>query len=104
MSAELLEGQPIAERIKDEVKQAVAQMPRPPKLAALLATDNPGARFYARSQQKACDEVGILYELHDPSKTGTLQTADELKAYVQKLNADPSVHGVILLMPVPQSS
>jgi len=102
MSARLLEGEPIAERIKDEVKQAVAAMATPPKLAAILATDNPGAKFYAGSQQKSCAEVGIDYELHDPSVTGPLETLEDMKAYVRKLNADESVSGIILLMPVPK--
>jgi len=102
MCAVLLEGEPIAARIRDEVSQAVGQMPSPPKLAAVLATDNPGAKFYARSQQKACGEAGILYELHDPERTGPLETAEQLKAYVRKLNADESVNGIILLMPVPE--
>ena len=101
MSAQLIEGEPIAERIKEEVRSAVTQLPAPPKLAAVLATDNPGAKFYAGSQQKACAEVGIHYELHDPEKTGPLSTAQDMKAYIRKLNADSSLSGIILLMPVP---
>jgi len=102
MSAQLLEGEPIAEQIKEQVREAVRQMAAPPKLAAVLATDNPGAKFYAASQEKACAEVGIAYELHDPQKTGPMQTADQLKAYIRRLNADPAVSGIILLMPVPE--
>ena len=101
MTAQMLKGEPIAEKITEEVRAAVAAMASPPKLAAVLASDNPGAKFYAGSQKKSCAEVGIDYELHDPEKTGALQTADQLKAYVQQLNADPSVSGIILLMPVP---
>jgi len=102
MSAQLLEGEPIAERIKEQVRAAVRQMAVPPKLAAVLATDNPGAKFYAASQEKACAEVGIAYELYDPQVAGPLDSADQLKAYVRRLNADPAVSGIILLMPVPQ--
>ena len=101
MTAQMLKGEPIAEKITEEVRAAVAAMASPPKLAAVLASDNPGAKFYAGSQKKSCAAVGIDYELHDPEKTGALQTADQLKAYVQQLNADPSVSGIILLMPVP---
>ena len=101
MTARLIEGEPIAEGIKAQVRKAVAGMRVPPKLAALLATDNPGAKFYAQSQQSACAEVGIQYELHDPARTGPLNTAEELKAYIRKLNAAPDLSGVILLMPLP---
>ena len=101
MTAQMLEGGPIAEKIKEEVRAAVAAMASPPKLAAVLASDNPGAKFYAGSQKKSCAEVGIDYELHDPEKTGALETGDQLTAYIRQLNADPSVSGIILLMPVP---
>ncbi|MDP6438329.1 MAG: bifunctional 5,10-methylenetetrahydrofolate dehydrogenase/5,10-methenyltetrahydrofolate cyclohydrolase [Candidatus Brocadiia bacterium] len=101
MSAKLIEGGPIAEKIKEEVRSAVAGMAKPPKLAAVLATDNPGAKFYAKSQASACEEVGIEYELHDPERTGPLGTSDEMKAYIRKLNGESSLTGVILLMPVP---
>ena len=102
MSAKLIEGEPVAERIKEEVRKAVAKLPTPPRLAALLATDNPGAKFYAKSQQTACAEVGIQYELHDPEKTGPLSTAEDLKRYIRKLNAAPGLSGIILLVPVPE--
>ena len=98
----MIEGGPTAERIKDEVKKAVARMSPAPKLAGVLATDNPGAKFYAKSQQSACEEVGIQYELHDPSRAEALDTTESIKAYIQGLNADPSLTGVILLMPVPE--
>ena len=101
MSARLLEGGPIADKIKAEVRAAVAKMSKPPKLAAVLATDNPGAKFYAQSQEKACAEVGIQFELHDAAKAGALDTTDKMKAYIHKVNGDPSINAVILLTPVP---
>jgi len=99
MSARLIEGEPIAERIKAEVKGQISQLPAAPKLAGVLASDNPGAKYYARSQQKACAEVGIEYELRELAPDCS---ADELKDYIRTLNADPQVNGVILLMPVPE--
>ncbi len=102
MAAKLIEGGPTAERIKNEVKSAVAAMAAPPKLAGVLATDNPGAKFYAKSQQAACGEVGIQYELHDSARAGVLDTTDSIKAYIRRLNADPALTGIILLMPVPE--
>jgi len=102
MPAELIEGGPIAEAIKGEVRSALSGLSRPPKLAALLATDNPGAKYYAKSQEEACAEVGIEYELHDASRTGPLASAEEMKAYVRGLNKDASLTGIILLVPVPE--
>jgi len=99
MSATLIEGQPVADRIKDEVKTKVAQMASPPKLAAVLASENPGAKFYARSQRKSCEEVGIEYELHtlDPDSS-----QGEIEEHIRGLNEQSDLNGIILLMPVPE--
>ncbi len=102
MTAELIEGGPVAERIKTEVKEAVGRMPEPPRLVSVLATDNAGAKFYAGSQKKACAEVGIEYELHDAEKIGERRDTGALQAYMQELNADKSVTGILQLMPVPE--
>ncbi len=102
MVAELIEGEPVAERIKAEVRDAVEKMPSPPRLASVLATDNAGAKFYARSQEKACAEVGIEYELHDTARIGDCGSAGALTAYMQKLNDDRSVNGILQLMPLPE--
>ncbi len=102
MSAELIKGEPIAADIKSDVTESVEKLAQPPKLAAILATDNPGARYYAKSQKKSCEEVGIDYELHDSDVTGGLSTAGEMKDYITGLNQDDSINGIILLMPVPE--
>jgi len=102
MSAKLLEGKPIAEAIRAKVKADVEAMKAKgvtPKLIALLAGDNPGAKFYAGAQQKACEEVGIAYEL---SQLPAEITQAELEAEIGKLNGNPSVNGILLLMPLPK--
>lgn len=98
MSAELLKGEPVAERMKDEVKEQVNALSSPPHLAAVLASDNPGAKYYAKSQEKACAEVGIEYELHELDSDAS---EERIEGYIEDLNADSDVNGIILLMPVP---
>jgi len=102
MSAKLLEGKPIAAGIEAEVQAAVADLQAKgvsPKLVSILVGDNPGAKFYAGAQGKACQGVGIAYELKQmPAET----TQAELEAEIGRLNGDASVHGIILLMPVPK--
>lgn len=99
MSANLLQGAPIADRIKASVVAAIAALGKTPKLAAILATDNKGAEFYARSQGKACEEVGMDFELFTlPPDASQADIESEITA----LNADPAVTGIILLMPVPE--
>lgn len=99
MSAKLLEGAPLADQIKADVKAAITQLGKTPKLAAILATDNKGAEFYAKSQGKACEEVGIDFELFTLAPDSA-QTA--IEAQIAALNADSGVTGIILLMPVPE--
>lgn len=99
MSAKLLEGAPIAEQIKTDVVAAIADLGRTPKLAAILATDNKGAEFYAKSQGKACEEVGIDFELFTLAPDAS---RGDLEAQIAALNADAGVTGIILLMPVPE--
>lgn len=102
MSATLLEGKPIADRIIGQVRAEVESLKArgvSPKLVAVLAGDNPGAKFYAGAQQKACEEVGIGYELRQlPAETSQA----ELEGAIRELNEDRAVHGVLLLMPVPK--
>ena len=70
MTAKLLEGKPISEAMRAQVKvdvEALKAKGVTPKLVAILAGDNPGAKFYAGAQEKACAQVGIAYELQQLS-------------------------------------
>jgi methylenetetrahydrofolate dehydrogenase (NADP+)/methenyltetrahydrofolate cyclohydrolase len=102
VSAKLLEGKPISEEMRAGVKAEVESLQAKgvtPKLVAVLAGDNPGAKFYAGAQEKACGQVGIAYELQQhPADIGQ----SDLEAAIAKLNADASVHGILLLMPLPK--
>ena len=103
MPATLIDGAALAEEIRarlapqiDAVKNAAGA---PPKLAALLVGDNPGARIYSRSQAKSCEEAGLAYDLVEmPADTD----ADALAARIGALADDASVHGILLQMPLPE--
>ncbi len=102
MSARLLEGKPISDEIRARAREDVEALKGKgvtPKLVAILAGDNPGAKFYAGAQEKACQQVGIDYELQQLSSDIT-QT--DLEGAIDRLNGDDSVHGILLLMPVPK--
>jgi methylenetetrahydrofolate dehydrogenase (NADP+)/methenyltetrahydrofolate cyclohydrolase len=103
MSATLLEGAPIAEQIKLELSKEIAALKAQgvvPSLVAVMVGENPGAVLYANMQKKACDEIGITYELKTmPEET----TQEQLAEAIQQLNADPKVNGIILQMPVPRA-
>ena len=97
--AKLLEGKPIAERIKEEIKQQVAQLKVKPVLASVQVGENAGAESYAKSQKKNAENLGIEYQFHKlPQET----TEEALLESIQKLNNDKSVNGIIIQMPLPQ--
>jgi methylenetetrahydrofolate dehydrogenase (NADP+)/methenyltetrahydrofolate cyclohydrolase len=98
MTAELLDGAPIAAEITGRVARQIAGMAAPPRLVSILASNNAGAKFYARSQRRACEEVGIEFELRELAVDAS---AEELVEVIEALNADGSVTGVFLLVPVP---
>jgi methylenetetrahydrofolate dehydrogenase (NADP+)/methenyltetrahydrofolate cyclohydrolase len=103
MAATLLDGKSIVERLNAETVAGVERYKGEGvtlKLVAVLVGSNPGAVAYAKMQKKACDGVGIEYELRElPEAT----TQDELAATIQALNDDPRVTGIILQTPVPMT-
>lgn len=102
MAGKLLEGKPIAEKIKAGIVRDVAalkaQYHKVPKLVAVQIGQNASSEVYVRNQKKAAESLGIEYELK------TLP-AESAQAYVEKLitdlNADSSVSAIILQHPVP---
>jgi methylenetetrahydrofolate dehydrogenase (NADP+)/methenyltetrahydrofolate cyclohydrolase len=100
MAAQIIDGEAVAARIREKLKQDVDQMKsrgKTPHLVAVIATDNKGARIYASSQQTACEEIGIRYTLAElPPDSSQAQIEDRIR----QLNADPSVTGIIIQMPL----
>ncbi|MFA5356714.1 MAG: bifunctional 5,10-methylenetetrahydrofolate dehydrogenase/5,10-methenyltetrahydrofolate cyclohydrolase [Candidatus Omnitrophota bacterium] len=96
--AKLLEGKPLAEKIKEEIRQQAASLKNKPVLASIQAGENAGAEAYVKSQKKAADALGIDYQFH---KLTADTTEASLIEFIQKLNSDSSVNGIIVQMPLP---
>jgi methylenetetrahydrofolate dehydrogenase (NADP+)/methenyltetrahydrofolate cyclohydrolase len=97
--AKLLEGKVIAEGIKEKIKQEIKDLARPPVLASVLLGDNAGAQSYAKSQGKTAENLGIVYQLHNLVQD---VTEEALIGFIQKLNADKNINGIIIQMPLPE--
>ena len=97
--AKLLEGKPIAERIKEQIKAEVISMPVKPVLASIMIGRNAGAQSYVKSQIKAAENLGIDYKLHQLAEQAS---EEELIRFINNLNNDSSVKGIIIQMPLPQ--
>ena len=69
-----------------------------PHLAVVIVGDDPASHVYVRSKVKACERLGLIStHVERPATT----TQDELEAIVDGLNADPSVHGILVQSPLP---
>jgi methylenetetrahydrofolate dehydrogenase (NADP+)/methenyltetrahydrofolate cyclohydrolase len=103
MSAEIIDGTQIAGRVRIAVAREVEAFAEQfdgarPGLATILVGDDPGSAVYVAGKQKASREVGMdptNYPL--PADT----PREEVVALVERLNADRSVHGILLQLPVP---
>lgn len=102
MSAVIIDGKTIADRIQAEIAEDaarfLAQYGYPPGLGAVLAGDNPASAQYVRMKRRACEKVGIHSVAHVMTASST---QDEVEAAVQALNADPRIHGILVQLPLP---
>jgi methylenetetrahydrofolate dehydrogenase (NADP+)/methenyltetrahydrofolate cyclohydrolase len=100
--ARILDGRRIAEDLLDALKARVdarvaAGKPRP-GLAVVLVGDDPASAVYVRNKRRAAEKVGI--RAHDfDMPAGTSEA--ELLALVDRLNADPAIHGILVQLPLP---
>ena len=69
-----------------------------PCLATILVGENPASQTYVRNKHKACEEVGITTQDHQPSAD---ITQEKLNALIDSLNNDTSVHRILLQLPLP---
>ena len=102
MTARILDGAALAQAIRTEVAQDVARLAatgRTPGLAVVIVGEDPASQVYVRAKGKACVEAGMQSEtLTLPASTGQA----DLLAIVDRLNADPAVHGILVQLPLPK--
>ncbi len=102
MTAELVDGTALSQRIRAEVAEraaALAARGTKPGLAVILVGDDPASAVYVRNKVKACHESGLHSVLE--RYEATMSQAD-LLARIAALNADPGVHGILVQMPLPK--
>ncbi|HZZ91877.1 MAG TPA: bifunctional methylenetetrahydrofolate dehydrogenase/methenyltetrahydrofolate cyclohydrolase FolD [Usitatibacter sp.] len=101
MSASIIDGKAIAQRYRAEYALRVAKLRAAgivPALAVVMVGDNPASKVYVRNKNLACEQAGMHSSVHalNPSTTQA-----ELIAFVHDLNRNPSVHGILVQMPLP---
>ena len=97
-----IDGKLIAQTVKDRVKKATDELKTDginPCLATVLIGNNTASATYVRNKHKACEEVGIITKDHKLDESVSQQ---ELNKIIDELNADTSVHGILVQLPLPK--
>ncbi len=102
MTAKIIDGKAIAAELREDVakgvKELIAAGGTQPGLATVLVGDNPASHTYVRMKRKASAKAGIEsfhHELPDDA------SQEDVERVVKTLNADPSVHGILVQLPLP---
>ena len=98
-----IDGKAIAQTIRTEIKDAVAELKtstgKVPGLAVILVGERRDSQTYVRMKKKACEECGIASFGFDYPSDVTMET---LSGKIADLNADPAVHGILVQLPLPE--
>ncbi len=101
MSARRLDGAALGKTIRAEVAGVVKELVAAgttPGLAVVLVGDNPASQVYVRSKGRACEEAGMhSVTIRMPEES----SEEEVLATVDRLNADPAIHGILVQLPLP---
>ncbi|MEG0788224.1 MAG: tetrahydrofolate dehydrogenase/cyclohydrolase catalytic domain-containing protein, partial [Comamonas sp.] len=102
MTAQIIDGKALSAQLRTEVAQRAAALTAKgtkPGLAVVLVGDNQASQVYVRNKVKACEDAGFhsVLEKYDASMTEA-----ELLARVDALNNDPSIHGILVQLPLPK--
>ena len=102
MSAVIIDGKAIGRSIEDDLSERVTALRErgvTPSLAVVIAGEDPASHIYVRNKQRACERCGILSTRIDMPSTAT---QDDILGIVADLNADDSVHGILVQSPAPE--
>ena len=102
MTAKILDGKAVSQRIKDELKEEVSALKKKginPGLAVIIVGEDPASRIYVNNKKKACEYIGVKsFEYALPGDT----TQEELVKLVEELNENPEIDGILCQLPVPK--
>ena len=103
MTAKLINGNEVAQQIREELKQEVVQLKEKynvvPGLVTILVGENPASVSYVTAKQKTSKELGF-FSIQDNQPATT--TEEELLKLIDKYNKDPKIHGILVQLPLPK--
>lgn len=101
MSAEVIDGKQLSYELKMKMKDDVSQLKSEgliPHLTVILVGEDPASASYVRGKEKACEETGMSSDL---IKLDASVSEQELLQHIEDLNHNPSVHGILVQLPLP---
>jgi len=99
MTAKIIDGKAIADKIVNGLKERVKNIKEKPGLAFVLVGDNPASEIYVNFKEKTCKEVGFYCERHNLDKE---TSQDDLYTLVDELNQNRKIHAMIVQLPLPK--
>ena len=103
MAAKILDGSATAKEIRAEIAEKVARLKSErgitPRLSVILVGADPASVTYTKMKKKACEAAGMLSDLIELPEDST---QEQVKSVIAELNADPTVHGILVQHPVPK--
>src|SRR3989304_524345 len=103
MAAEIISGKDVAQAIREELKEEVAEMAAKhgivPGLATVLVGENPASVSYVTAKNQACKDLGMRSFQHTLSAETSQQ---DLLKLVDELNHNDDVHGILVQLPLPK--
>ncbi|WP_394217803.1 bifunctional methylenetetrahydrofolate dehydrogenase/methenyltetrahydrofolate cyclohydrolase FolD [Halobacillus trueperi] len=101
MTAEVIYGKQLAEDLRQEMKEEVSALHTKdirPKLVVVILGEDPASMSYVKGKQRASEKIGMDSDLIElPVETSERELLD----LIEKLNQDPTVHGILVQLPVP---
>ncbi|HUC39411.1 MAG TPA: bifunctional methylenetetrahydrofolate dehydrogenase/methenyltetrahydrofolate cyclohydrolase FolD [Gemmatimonadales bacterium] len=102
MPADLIDGNAIGTTMRAELSSEITKLETAgvtPGLAVVLVGDNPASEVYVRMKGKACDAAGLY---HETIKLPKDTSEAELMGVLERLNANPRIHGILVQLPLPK--
>ena len=99
MSAVIMDGKALAEKVKAQIREKASKLRRQPGLAVILVGDNPASQVYVRNKERDCAQCGIMcYDYHLPQDA----TQEDVLDLVEKMNNYGAVDGILVQLPLPE--
>lgn len=95
----IINGKALATKMRVELKEKIEKSAIKPGLAVVIVGEDPASRIYVRNKIKACGEIGIQSFCYELPATATQKEVEDL---LDSLAVNPSVHGILLQLPLPK--